>query len=107
MVRSLSTLRGGSIVTDVPTLIRKEVARRNPKKQAVFAALDLEETAVEPQPDNQWREPETNSSTPLPHREALANWPVEWRERWGFRANALEDAGLNWRDAEARAFVEV
>ncbi len=34
-------------------------------------------------------------------------WPVEWRERWGRRANALEEKGLSWRDAETQAFVEV
>ena len=44
---------------------------------------------------------------PLPYRMVLADWPDEWRERWGRRANDLEDAGLSWRDAEGRAFVEV
>jgi hypothetical protein len=38
----------------------------------------------------------------------VADWPVEWRERWGRRANALEvENGLSWRDAETQAFVEV
>jgi hypothetical protein len=44
---------------------------------------------------------------PLAYREVVAGWPVEWRERWGRRANALEENGLSWRDAEAQAFVEV
>lgn len=44
---------------------------------------------------------------PLPHRHALVAWPDEWRERWGRRANDLEEAGLSWRDAEGRAFLEV
>jgi hypothetical protein len=35
------------------------------------------------------------------------DWPVQWRERWGRRANDLEMSGLTWRDAEGRAFVEV
>ena len=43
---------------------------------------------------------------PLPYRLVLAAWPDEWRERWGRRANDLEDTGLSWRDAEGRAFVE-
>jgi hypothetical protein len=43
----------------------------------------------------------------LPYRMVLADWPDEWRERWGRRANALEESGLSWRDAEGRAFVEV
>ena len=43
-------------------------------------------------------------------------WPIEawwltgpwmWREQWGRRANALEESGLNSRDAETQAFVEV
>jgi hypothetical protein len=38
----------------------------------------------------------------------VAEWPIEWRERWGRRANALEEEhGLSWRDAETQAFVEV
>jgi hypothetical protein len=44
---------------------------------------------------------------PLPYRLVLAKWPIEWRERWGRRANDLEEAGFSWRDAEGRAFVEV
>jgi hypothetical protein len=42
----------------------------------------------------------------LPWRRQLAGWPDEWRERWGVRANALEDEGLAWRDAEQQAFIE-
>jgi hypothetical protein len=44
---------------------------------------------------------------PPEYRRVLANWPDEWREQWGLRANALEENGLSWRDAEAQAFVEV
>jgi hypothetical protein len=44
---------------------------------------------------------------PLAYRGVVAEWPIEWRERWGHRANALEDSGLSWRDAETQAFVEV
>lgn len=44
---------------------------------------------------------------PMPHRMVLASWPDSWRERWGQRANALEDVGLSWRDAESRAFLEI
>lgn len=42
----------------------------------------------------------------LPWRRQLAGWSDEWRERWGHRANALEDQGLGWRDAEEAAFIE-
>jgi hypothetical protein len=44
---------------------------------------------------------------PLAYRGVVANWPVEWREQWGRRANSLEESGLSWRDAETQAFVEV
>jgi hypothetical protein len=43
---------------------------------------------------------------PIAYRGVVAAWPVEWRERWGLRANALEEQGLSWRDAEAQSFVE-
>ncbi len=46
-------------------------------------------------------------SGPPPCRAALAHWPDEWREQWGILANALEDSGLPWHEAEARAFVEI
>jgi hypothetical protein len=44
---------------------------------------------------------------PLAYRSVVAGWPDVWRERWGRRANALEESGLSWRDAETQAFVEV
>jgi hypothetical protein len=43
---------------------------------------------------------------PPAYRGVVASWPQDWRERWGRRANELEEAGLSWRDAEAQAFVE-
>lgn len=49
----------------------------------------------------------TDEVKPLPYRQVLATWPDDWRERWGRRANELEESGLPWRDAEGRAFVEV
>lgn len=44
---------------------------------------------------------------PLAYRGVVAEWSVESRERWGRRANELEETGLAWRDAETQAFVEV
>ncbi len=49
----------------------------------------------------------SNEIKPLPYRQVLATWSDDWRERWGRRRNELEDAGLPWRDAEGRAFVEI
>jgi hypothetical protein len=68
-----------------------------------------------PAPDNaassNGRSPELTSPPPVFHplayRAVVADWPVAWRERWGRRANALEESGLTWRDAETQAFVEV
>ena len=46
--------------------------------------------------------------TPWPPRPAeLAEWPVEWRAKWGVRANELQDQGVGWPEHERRAFVEV
>src|SRR5262245_54756473 len=39
-------------------------------------------------------------------REAIGLWPVEWRERWGRRANELQDHGRPWDVAEWIAFRE-
>jgi len=44
---------------------------------------------------------------PLAYRGVVAEWSLEDRERWGRRANELEETGLAWRDAETQAFVEV
>jgi hypothetical protein len=44
---------------------------------------------------------------PLAYRGVVAEWPIEFREQWGRRANALEESGLSWRDAETQAFVVV
>lgn len=42
-----------------------------------------------------------------PRDPRLAKWPLKRRRRWGERANALEDAGLDWREAEQQAFQEL
>ncbi len=80
---------------------------------------DAGRVAVEPSPDpvpesatgSRRRSVETTYPAPVFHplayRGVVADWPVVWREQWGRRANALEESGLNWRDAETQAFVEV
>ncbi|AGA27680.1 hypothetical protein [Singulisphaera acidiphila] len=81
---------------------RRSTSRRSRKVQKTFEALsDLGGEAVEPLPAL-----DLNLKA-FPYRTALANWPDEWRERWGHRANDLEEAGLGWREAEACAFFEV
>jgi hypothetical protein len=90
---------------------RRGVEGRAREIQGVFCMPGLEE---EPDPESKATEagrigavsvaPEVK---PLPYRVVVAGWPEPWRERWGRRANELEEDGLSWRDAEGRAFVEV
>lgn len=43
------------------------------------------------------------SRASCPWRQEIADWPVSRREAWGRRAAELQDAGVDWRDAERRA----
>ena len=63
--------------------------------------------ATKPAPAKPDRTPPPPVFHPLAYRSVVAAWSLESRERWGRRANDLEDAGLSWRDAETQAFVEV
>ncbi len=40
-------------------------------------------------------------------RATVSRWPIDRRQAWGDRANALQDAGLGWKDAERTAFEEI
>lgn len=51
--------------------------------------------------------PKVDVVHPPTYRKVIAGWTDDWRERWGRRANSLEDNGLAWRDAETQAFVEI
>jgi hypothetical protein len=42
-----------------------------------------------------------------PRAPELSTWPISWRERWGRRANELEEAGERWRYAERIAFIQI
>ena len=44
---------------------------------------------------------------PSSWRDCLAVWPVEWREKWGRLANALEDEGQVFPRSEFEAFNRV
>jgi hypothetical protein len=63
-------------------------------------------TIDHPRPPAARRSPPRTPHPPA-YRGVVAGWPEDWRERWGRRANELEEGGLSWRDAEAQAFVEV
>lgn len=85
----------------VQTRLVDEAKRRTQNIQKMLILRDPEqsgESAARYRPDH---------TGPPPCRAALAHWPVGWREQWGLLANALEDTGLPWHEAEARAFVEV
>jgi hypothetical protein len=43
----------------------------------------------------------------LPRPAELAEWPVEWRARWGLLANELQDQGVPWPAHEHQAFEQV
>ena len=43
----------------------------------------------------------------VPWRSVVARWPIDRRQKWGDRANQLQDAGLGWKDAERVAFHEL
>lgn len=60
-----------------------------------------------PTPAKPRRTPPPPVFHPLAYRSVVAAWSLESRERWGRRANDLEDTGLSWRAAETQAFVEV
>jgi hypothetical protein len=73
-----------------------------------------EQPAVEPEASGDPGDaPEPGSASPQveapwpPRPAELAAWHVQWRERWGLRANELEAAGFAWREAERQAFDEV
>lgn len=61
----------------------------------------------DPTPGIDIPEPASVATPRLPWRSELANWPVAWRERWGRRANQLEDEGHDWRESERMAFEAV
>lgn len=85
---------------------RTPTRRRKPRRSRIVVQRTFFPRALQGEEDESAGFPELDFSS-FPYRTALANWPDEWRERWGYRANALEDEGLGWREAETRAFFEV
>ncbi|WP_337177616.1 hypothetical protein [Paludisphaera sp.] len=86
------TAEAPGVVTEGPPAVRY----RRPRKAAPAKA-----------PAKPDRTPPPPVFHPLAYRSVVAAWSLESRERWGRRANELEDHGLSWRDAETQAFVEV
>ncbi len=44
---------------------------------------------------------------PVPWRDDVSTWPIPERERWAGRCDELADRGVEWRRAEALAFVQI
>jgi hypothetical protein len=44
---------------------------------------------------------------PSSWRDCIAVWPIEWREKWGRLANALEDEGQVFPRSEFEAFGRI
>ena len=114
-LHDLGNLLGGGPVNEVrPSTARRSRRRRAQQTQGMFAihGLELETESVSKVPvsgmESSAPGERASKVNPLPYRMVLANWPDVWRERWGQRANELEEREkLSWRDAEGRAFVEV
>ena len=99
-------------MNEVRSIARKPKKRRVRETQGMFAMhgleLETESKATESGMESTAPGERASDVKPLPYRKVLANWPDDWRERWGRRANDLEEReGLSWRDAEGRAFVEI
>jgi hypothetical protein len=85
--------------------IRAELATH---KAELLATLGVgqafEPDSVRPDP------PPAGKPDPLPPdrswRRIVARWPVDWRRRWGARANELADGGEPWDRSEWLAFRE-
>jgi hypothetical protein len=98
------TARDGRIVIDDPTgvVTEADIADLTRLKPEVLALLAPNPAALaDPAPTH-------GLVTPWPPRDPrLASWGIPWRQRWGRRADALRDEGLDWRSAERQAFDEV
>jgi ribosomal protein L13E len=79
----------------------------DPNAGAPESAADRSRAAVTAHPQHTVAPSPRPVSHPPAYRSVVAGWPEDRRERWGRRANELEEAGLSWRDAETQAFVEI
>jgi hypothetical protein len=71
-------------------------------KPALLALLAGADSSIDPAPPALLSDP---VPAPWPPRPAeLAEWPVEWRARWGLLANELQDQEVPWPEHERRAF---
>ncbi len=93
------------IVEPSPDLSFSDRAAAGPEASSVidlplwYAALVAPAVRVEP------ASPQSHPG--LFWRAIVARWPLDRRQRWGDRANELQDAGFDWREAERVAFEEI
>jgi hypothetical protein len=64
-----------------------------------YAALVAPAVRVEPSPPK--------PRTGLFWRPIVARWSLDRRQFWGDRANELQDAGFDWKEAERVAYEEI
>lgn len=103
------------LVVDAPAGVMTEELKAaltvyKPRLLAMLAGVDDRTDPAGPpacEPARAAGPDDRGSPAPEPRwRQAVAIWPVEWRERWGRRANDLQDAGAAWAVAERSAFNE-
>jgi hypothetical protein len=93
---------GGRLGYDAPAgaMSSKLRAALVANRSEILARLGTPPAVLE-LPTGRWR------PRPLPWRSKVGSWPLDLRQRWGDRANALQDQGHPWHEAERIAFEEV
>jgi hypothetical protein len=84
-----------------PVLLAFLGGRTSPGGPAGDPATDTPPRPSAEVPSGPW------SPRPLPWRAILPRWPTDAREKWGRRADQLEDEGVAWPESERRAFEEL
>ena len=101
-------LRHEPIVEPPPDLCSGDRAELAPRDTSIVDLPLWYAALVDPRT---WDEPpraiEAEACSRLFWRPTVARWPIDRRQAWGDRANALQDAGLDWKEAERMAFEEI
>jgi site-specific DNA-methyltransferase (adenine-specific) len=109
------SLRGDRLVADAPAgsltgEIKAALLAHKPALVALLARGNDRTDAAGPPAGEPTRPARPDGWGPPPAdrswRRIVAHWPIEWRERWGRRANELQDRGQPWDAAEWIAYCE-
>jgi len=95
---------GPSLEHDLPSIIIPHASAGQPVPLTPNAVESADRATSDGRVDS---EGEPAKTTWPPRDPRLAGWPIPRRQRWGERANALEDTGVHWAEAERLAFEEV